>query len=227
MCEAAHRSMRATFDIHEAVGGVTLDDAFSLPARVAQGVCMWRDELLRCPKTLVRDLSRSAVAEVYCDASRTGWGGVAVVGEVISIVGGRWEEEEKGTSINVREMLAVRNVWRALGEKIKRKPVALYIDNVTAIVTLRRTYSPAESVNNAYERVRAALGNMGIDVVTVTYVATKENPADAPSRADGFASFSLRGGWEAQRPSHSAVRRVVEAGLRAAAGDGETAIPPR
>ena len=70
----------------------------------------------------------------YSDASDVGWG--AIVGE--HQVPGVWTPRQGELSINLREMMAVQKGLLEFGSLLRGKTIALFCDNVTAVVYLRR-----------------------------------------------------------------------------------------
>ena len=70
----------------------------------------------------------------YSDASDVGWG--AIVGE--NQVSGVWTPSQRELSINLREMMAVQKGLLEFGSLLRGKMIALFCDNVTTVVYLRR-----------------------------------------------------------------------------------------
>ena len=70
----------------------------------------------------------------YSDASDVGWG--AIVGE--HQVSGVWTPSQRGLSINLREMMAVRKGLFNFSSLLRGKTIALFCDNVTTVAYLRR-----------------------------------------------------------------------------------------
>eukprot|EP01063_Lacrimia_lanifica_P039281 TRINITY_DN859_c1_g1_i5.p1 TRINITY_DN859_c1_g1~~TRINITY_DN859_c1_g1_i5.p1 ORF type:complete len:433 (+),score=19.59 TRINITY_DN859_c1_g1_i5:237-1535(+) len=119
---------------------------------------------------------------VFTDASLTGWGAVAVCHATgkIAMSGASWAEEERALHIGSLEARAVERALPLLGDR-RGGTVRFLIDNTSVVANLRRgaatAWDTAATVGRVVRKLRA------LDAAaTVAYVASGDNPADAPSR---------------------------------------------
>ncbi|KAG0799469.1 hypothetical protein G6F22_003195 [Rhizopus arrhizus] len=66
---------------------------------------------------------------IHCDASDLGWG----VSSHEMEISGRWTNEEKTTSINVRELKTILFALKLHAEKFREKNIQIFTDNITAL----------------------------------------------------------------------------------------------
>ena len=84
------------------------------------------------------------------------------------------------TSINVRELLAAANALRHLPLGAK---VLWFTDNATIVDVVKRTYSPAPTLNDALLYFQTIVSARNL-IVTPRHVEGVYNPADRPSRGE-------------------------------------------
>ena len=161
------------------------------PARVwpcvRQQLEVWLRALAAAgPRHPARDVPYD-VPEVtlFTDACTTGWGAVMYDHErsIIASVGGKWTPSEARLHINELEIEAVRKTLMAW-PGLQGCDVHLRVDNTSALAGIKRQYSHAWALNERLGKLAPWLQQLRH--VTVDYVATKQNWADAPSRGLPF-----------------------------------------
>jgi hypothetical protein len=122
---------------------------------------------------------------LFTDASLSGWGAVAVDGFTLRQFGGKWPSVK--TDILEAEALAVHHGLRSVifcGSNIR-----LLVDNTSVSFTLVKGRSREFALNSVLQ-VTLRLIDLYDATVTVAYVPTADNPADAISRGS-FSSVQL------------------------------------
>jgi len=144
----------------------------------------WIDELLAnrpTPTGLPADKAREYV--LATDASLYGWGAVLycdATGEFHD-VGGRWGKSHSHTEINELEAYAVANAWHAFATRLTElSKVQVLVDNTSVLHTARKGRAHEQPLNAAIDSLLSVIG--GNTNVTIAYIDTKRNPADAVSR---------------------------------------------
>lgn len=117
---------------------------------------------------------------LFVDASLKGWGAVRV-DEVnrIDVLGEAWNTEEASRHINVLEATALRKALQRTGPVPRGAGLRVLVDNTTVLGSVRRGASRNDFLNEEVECIRTLIGG---SYVTLEYVRSGSNPADAPSR---------------------------------------------
>ena len=128
---------------------------------------------------------------LYTDASSHGYGAVLFManGE-IAISGAAWPADVDKTSGNMAalEAQAVSNAIEEFAQRLLvRKNVELRIDNTSVVAAVRRAIARSPNVNDRIAPALRWLAQHDI-AYTVSYVATGDNAADAPSRGQPSTS---------------------------------------
>ena len=169
---------------------------------------LWKRELF-IPRAVQRDLRSlmsvqdfhtrrllwpSPCADIWTDASTTGWGGVLRLRHSpLSLpVYGFWEAAQRTEPIHILELRAVFMVLRKLvpellawtaREHLPRSgplhTLELHVDNTVAVHTLRRY---ASAVPHMHAILRQNIATWDSGVARIRYVHTSINPADKYSR---------------------------------------------
>ena len=128
----------------------------------------------------------SDCAELYTDASLSGWGAVVFDSNGYTRIGGApWSAAETKHHINVLEALAAREGLKfALGFHRGPITITMHIDNTTTIASVVRGRSGNFIVNDVVGEIRALAQGACVALEGPHYIHTSRNPADAPSRSD-------------------------------------------
>ena len=161
-------------------GAKKLDDTAQVWPSITRELLTWFNmAIANVPTTPPKpeDVEKANLT-LFTDACDDGWGAVLIneYGQCFSV--GQKFANAKKLHINVKELLAVSNAAKELNHIIQGRPVRLFIDNTTAIATVKRGYGRSFALNVA-ERV---LQHVGIAFQSVDYVKSADNPSDAPSR---------------------------------------------
>ena len=195
--------------------GCQLDDPISVPDAIVCGLQQWAQELRDMGPQFI-SLSSPAVAHLYTDASKSGWGAVLLRADgAMHVAGARWTAADRVWSVPINR-LEVQAVVNAFGKwpDLLRGTVKLFVDNVAAKATIQRGYSRVQALNSLVGSLHDRLSDGSGTVLSVSYVPSLHNPADLPSRASYDYSYVLdarSGGWERSFPSSLAVKEVVQA----------------
>jgi ribonuclease HI len=129
---------------------------------------------------------------LYSDASLSGWGAVLHdnIRSTTVATGGRWTPSEARRHINELEVMAVVQAFRAFD--LRGADVHVLVDNTSALAGIKRGYSAAYAINNRLGELAELTSELRI--LSVDYVASEDNWADAPSRGHALQlSSPLRG----------------------------------
>jgi hypothetical protein len=142
---------------------------------------------------------------LYTDASTFGWGAVLFAGDGdVAIIGSRWPDDQRATSENIGtlEALALRLALEKFAARLMaHKNVEIRVDNTSVQAAVGRGITRAEELNKAIAPALDWLARHDF-YYTCTWIASKENFADAPSRnqqvtftgAVGPVIYASRGG---------------------------------
>jgi hypothetical protein len=125
---------------------------------------------------------------VYTDASLTGWGAVFFTNGVCFELQGRWETRADGTAYESKDinMLEMRAVQHAIAQGSTRlalgTTIHVIVDNTSIIHIARKGISPSFDCNEALKDVMRAARKAHIEHIAMSYVSTRDNPADRLSR---------------------------------------------
>ena len=130
------------FALHQAWDQVDPDALVRWSPEIYQDLLWWLD----C-KRLERGISLEQVSPqlgLWSDASDVGWG--AHLGE--QVVSGRWSHEERLSSINLRELLAMFYALQHFLPLVRNTSVAVFADNTTAQAYLKNQGGTRSAVLN-------------------------------------------------------------------------------
>ena len=117
-------------------------------------------------------------AKLYTDASGTGMGAVLLLDDGTSRIYARpWSLREQKLHINILEATAV---YEALSHLDLPQSFDLLVDNTTVIYTVKKTRSRSFLLNKIIQRI--TLHQKFGSIASITYVESKNNWADGPSR---------------------------------------------
>lgn len=111
---------------------------------------------------------------VFSDASDSGWG-MFVGTSPPTVRGEAWDVSQRSWHINVKEAFAALKAVEWCRSFLWARPITLFTDNTVVIGALARRRSPSFALNNAIKDFKR-------EGVTVLYVPSASNLADAPSR---------------------------------------------
>ena len=145
-----------------------------------------KEELIRNKGRFYQVPPDLGVDVIFTDASGTeGWGVVAEVGGAKRVWSVGWGKEEKGWSINKKELWAVRMVFSEEGRRRLgwgRRPIRLFMDSMTALSYVKRGGGRVEELDKLGMEVALEMWRGGVELVESRYIDTEFNPADEPSR---------------------------------------------
>lgn len=128
----------------------------------------------------------TGIVTVYSDASDSGWGVVItdLPPHALTTIGGPWTEAEGALSVNVRELIAFKIALRILTSRTLGTPFSIIarIDNTSAIAWINKRRSPIFHANTITADIWQILENANLTLLSVDYVKSSQNLADAPSR---------------------------------------------
>jgi hypothetical protein len=174
---------------------------FKITHKVATDITWWREELAK-PRVVLRIQEPPPIQteEIFVDAS-TSWGvGITYRGKWLA-----WKFREgwfsEGRCIGWGEMVAIELALRTLvAAKVKNAHLSLRSDNQGVIGALAAGKSYNAQENAILQQILQLYHEHSI-WFTITYIPSKENPADPPSRGE-FASRKLMIGSPPRIPSH-------------------------
>ena len=101
-----------------------------------------------------------------------------------------WSEGQKDLPIMIKEALALKNTLLSLGDKIANKRLHAQCDNQAVVFSWERQYSKCAELNAIFKDIFHIIFKLKCSL-TLVYVGTSQNPADAPSRALSKADARL------------------------------------
>lgn len=159
------------------------DDQVMVPASVRHQLRRWRSLVLKWrPVRPLAEAEKGEKAVIFSDASDLGAGAVIVRGDrLVRCWGRRWSAAERDLHINVKEARALTEALAGAPPDVSRCDIDFFVDNTSALGAARRgTSTSAEMAAEVAALVREARRR---EVrATYQYVASLDNPADAPSR---------------------------------------------
>ena len=115
------------------------------------------------------------------DASGFKWGAsIHTKGDTLNF-GDYFTVEDCAHTILVKEALALENALRAISMHIRNKRVTVQVDNMALLGAWQRQGSRSTPLNNVLKDIFHLLVQCNVHL-TLEYVSSQENPADAPSR---------------------------------------------
>lgn len=147
----------------------------SVPASITPEIQWWLDNL-----NLHKKLKTGKfVAEIFTDASDSGWGATDGYTETY----GHWTEEERLWHINFKELMAVKLALHNLASNLSKCQILLRVDNTTAICYINRM-GGVKFIS--YNNLAKEIWNWAQDrqiFLTASYIPSSENAsADKLSR---------------------------------------------
>ena len=176
----------------------------SFNGRLRSALCWWAKLLAMRPARLLRrdsNVSSTADVLVYADAEGSGgvcvyfyWCGYGRREYAAGAVPKRWKAciKYRKTQINMFELLAVLAAWETWAADLAGLRVSCFIDNTSALDIVLSGWSKHEDLNWVAGKCWLSIASAR-STVAWSWVASKKNPADAPSRG------ALTGLGEAQR----------------------------
>lgn len=170
---------------------------FGLDTNVKPWACIlpaldrWLDKILaNVPVTHEKD---DPTVTLFCDASKTGCGGIYIDGVMPSyrqygesMSNGEfselWDDKDAAKSISLLETRAAAKVIRHFREDLYGKTVKVYIDNTSLLGALGKTYSKSFALNGELLELINEMEASGA-TFQCEYVPTLSNLADRPSRS--------------------------------------------
>ena len=130
---------------------------------------------------------------LFCDASKTGCGGILIdgvmpsyrqYGEAMSAgeFSELWDDTDAEKSISLLETRAAAKTIRYFSEFLRGKTVKVFIDNTSLLGALGKTYSKSFALNDELIELIHEMEKSGA-TFTCEYVPSASNLADRPSRA--------------------------------------------
>ena len=144
-----------------------------------EGHMTWREE-------------KHVSVSVASDASGTGWGGALLDGDrhTVKEVGGPWCESMSSCPIHVKETTALSRTLLALGEFVRDRRVDVLVDSTVLLHCWERQYSSTHDMLEALKDLFWTTVRLNV-AITLSYVASVNNPADGPSRRPLVTDCSL------------------------------------
>jgi hypothetical protein len=144
----------------------------------------WINRLLNATPRVIQSSAARPTITIYTDASNSGWGCIAYVGNMELIVAGRWREDQYNDHINLKELQCVRFALGLLniGGSDSCTNIALFLDNTSALGQVRKGRSAVYRYNQELGRLEAILHSKGLRIISTEYICTSCNPADFWSR---------------------------------------------
>ena len=170
-----------------------IDEEIIIPAIVAEQLNDWKTKAKKIVYLNQENRTFENFDIIYSDASAYGWGGYWIGADgSIAIVGGRWPEqygnEEASRQMAVLEARALDHTVNAFWERLKgNRNVEIRVDNTSlqhGMISGKAKKSA--TLNDALLPILTRLAEHEF-LFSISYVNTKENFADGPSRGD----FSL------------------------------------
>ena len=138
---------------------------------------------------------RHLTMSVASDASGSGWGGTLLgdQGCVVEEVRDSWVEPILSQPIHVKETVALSRTLVALAHEVRNHRVDVYVDSRILLDCWQRQYTRSQDMLSALKELFWVTVQLNV-VLSLKYVPTTQNPADAPSRrfSDQDCSLSPR-----------------------------------
>ena len=162
-------------------GIVTPEDTVAIRGVARRTLDMWLQQATQTH--VVNRAQQGRVATLFTDASLDGWGAVLVDDtNRLFIAGARFVGGQALGDINSKEAWAVVNAYTAFADKLRSlSRLHHFVDNTSVQAALRRGQPRADAL--AQQTADAWRFIIGARIeLSVDYVSTKLNPADAASR---------------------------------------------
>jgi hypothetical protein len=161
------------------------NETVPIPDSVRRVLQRWIDAARR-PHKINKQRLDGTTATLFTDATPTGWGAVLVFNNNrLFSVGGRFPPSITG-SICAKEAWAVHLALEHLQQFLPEiNELHLFVDNTSVEAGLHRANARADDLVEPIRRAWAEIAARSI-VMTVAYVSTSVNPADAISRGEAL-----------------------------------------
>ncbi|KAJ9466091.1 hypothetical protein DIPPA_26658 [Diplonema papillatum] len=163
-------------------GTRTQSETVRVPASIRRDLRSWIDSV-DVNRKFTRPSTNRPYA-VYVDASLLGWGAVLVDRQTaeLTVLGGAWTEQETRHHINTLEALALKRAVDALPPSVAGSAVDIHVDNTTVVgVARKKNCMLNKALNDAVVHALTRLRDLKCSW-SISWISTKENPADVPSR---------------------------------------------
>lgn len=119
--------------------------------------------------------------ELFSDSSLFKWGGIVHLPSGMAEISGFWEGEDRSLSIMSLEAKALLNVLKSVKDDIRGHRVDAHVDNQVLINSWKNQGTRSREMNTVIKELFQLVLDLDL-VLNLTYVESKSNPADAPSR---------------------------------------------
>lgn len=149
----------------------------------------WIDILIaNHPSSVLPPTDAAIEATLYTDASLSGWGAVLFINNSVHVLADSWSPHlAPSRHINELEAWAIRNALQGFEHFLANSSITLFVDNTTCVTALQRGLSRNFIVNTVAGWADQFCHRLSARI-NVSYIASSENLADAPSRI--FSSSS-------------------------------------
>ena len=160
-------------------GVCDVNDCISIPISVRKQIEQWVGEVSQIRE--IKSFSDDGSIMMFVDASNTGWGAVIISKQAeMKILGQRWTTIEGEKHINILEAKALHLSLQTVEEA---SHIDIYVDNTTVAFSTKKGMS-----SRSYDLNREVIGSLNHlqrigCAYTISWVSTKCNPADYPSRS--------------------------------------------
>ncbi|KAJ7384821.1 hypothetical protein OS493_019498 [Desmophyllum pertusum] len=126
------------------------------------------------------------------DASGSGWGGALLNsdGHAVKEVGDLWSEPLLSCPIHVKETIALSRTLRALGDVVRDRRVYALVDSAVLLGCWERQYDSSHAILEALKYLFWTTVDLNV-AISLQYVKSADNPADAPSRRLSLVDSAL------------------------------------
>lgn len=135
---------------------------------------------------------RHVTISLASDASNFGWGGAILDSKRTSVkeVGDAWDEVMLPKPIHVKETIALTCTLQALKDFVRNSRIDVLVDNMILIGCWERQYAGSHDMLQALKELFWTTVELNV-VISLCYISSLENLADAPSRRLSQADCSL------------------------------------
>jgi hypothetical protein len=127
------------------------------------------------------NLEELLVTDACKDSIFAGWGAVWISGERVEVIGGRFPlfTTEPICVLEMRAIVLALQHWR----HISSRRLVVLTDNTASLFAIQRGYSPSWPMQMELDRLHRVTTERTL-AMTVGFIPSKQNPADAPSRGE-------------------------------------------
>lgn len=119
--------------------------------------------------------------ELFSDSSLFKWGGIVHLPSGSVEISGFWVGEERELSIMSLEAKGLLNVLKSVKDDIKGHRVDAHVDNQVLLNSWKNQGARSRELNKVLKELFQFVLDLDV-VLNLSYVGSKSNPADAPSR---------------------------------------------